>query len=55
MKADSLFALASDIARASASPAPLIENGRCPSCGGALLRGDRFGYCTSCGSEVDRC
>lgn len=32
----------------------LIEIGRCPSCAGPLLRGDRVAYCTSCGSEVDQ-
>lgn len=33
----------------------LIRIGRCPSCAGPLILGDRIGFCTDCGSEVDRC
>lgn len=32
----------------------LVETGRCPSCAGPLLRGDRVAVCVSCGTEVER-
>lgn len=34
--------------------AVLIEAGRCPSCAGPLLKGDRVARCASCGHEVHR-
>lgn len=33
----------------------LLDVGRCPSCAGPLLSGDKVSYCTSCGSEVSPC